>query len=233
MGALCCCFHVPDVQNNTGLDNSSSDDCLCPNCFFQNFINKHRHVFTRGQIRAISSSNQQASSLNSEMVLNYSSEVSESHDGPEPNAASSSYLEEQCIESSERQGKGTSRSRVQPEPVGHRDNKVDSKSVQGDRIVVSNCDAGSQRQNCGSESSLDDLSLAVKSTFANINPSPDDEDECPTCLEGVILCLLASLFLSCMFMHYGCMSTRRIRNESSPALLEQNDLERFLDKNVP
>ncbi|KAK4423668.1 hypothetical protein Salat_1949700 [Sesamum alatum] len=189
MGALCCCFHVPDVQNNTVLDNSSSDDCLCPKCFFQNFVNKHRSVFTRGQIRAISSSNQQASALNSEMVLNDSPEVSWSHDVAEANAASSRYLQEQCNESNQRQ------------------EKVNSKSVQGDRIVVSNCEAGSQRQNCGLESSLDVLSLGVESIFANINPAPDDEDVCPTCFEGVILCLLACLFLSCMFIHYGCSST--------------------------
>ncbi|KAL0446982.1 UNVERIFIED_CONTAM: hypothetical protein Slati_1826100 [Sesamum latifolium] len=97
------------------------------------------------------------------MVLNDSSEVSGSHDGAEPAAATSRYLEEQCNESSERQEKGTSCSRVQPEPVRQRDNKVNSKSVQGDRIVVSICEAGSQRQNCGSESSLDDLSLGAES----------------------------------------------------------------------
>ncbi|KAL2233491.1 UNVERIFIED_CONTAM: hypothetical protein Sindi_1529100, partial [Sesamum indicum] len=169
----------------------------------------HRNVLTRGQIRAISSSNQQAPALNSEMVLNDSPEVSESHDRAEPNAASSRYLEEQCNESSERQEKGTCCLRVQPEPVRQRDNKVNSKSLQGDRIVVSNSEARSQRQNCGSESCLDDLSFGVESIFANINPSPDDEDVCPTCLEGVILCLLAYLFLSCIFIHYGGTSTHR------------------------
>lgn len=122
------------------------------------------------------------------MVVNNSSDVCGSHDGAEPNPASSRYLQlEQCSELRGRQDKGTGRSRVQPERVRQSDIQVNPISVQGDRIVVSNYEVGSQKQDY--ESSVDVLSMGVESIFANGNPSPDDEDVCPTCLEGVVLCL--------------------------------------------
>ncbi|KAL3830600.1 hypothetical protein ACJIZ3_019402 [Penstemon smallii] len=65
MGGLCSCFHVPDAQDNTGLNNSSSEKCYCPKCCFHKLMNKHGNVFGKQGTQVTSSSNQQAQQASS------------------------------------------------------------------------------------------------------------------------------------------------------------------------
>ncbi|KAI3452923.1 hypothetical protein Pfo_009586 [Paulownia fortunei] len=206
MGALCCCFHVPDVQDNTGSNNSSSNDCLCPKCFFQKFMNKHGNLFTRGQMRALSSPNQQAASSNSGVVFNNSSDASVSHDGAVPNNASSRHLQEQFNEANGRQEKGTCRSQVQPEPVGQSHIQGNPKSIEGDKIVVSNSEVG--------------LSSGMEGGIAYTFPLQDDEDVCPTCLEEYTQENPKIIAKCSHHYHLSCIYEWMERSENCPACRE-------------
>lgn len=149
---------------------------------------QHGNLFTRRQRQHISSPNQQASSLNSGLVfLSNSSDANGPHDGAFGNIDSF----RQYNGARGRQENGTRRSRVQPQPVEKSDVRVSPKSRQGDKM-------GPQEQR--SESSAKVLSSGVDG-IAYTFPSPGDEDECPTCLEGMFIVLRLGLSLSLMHVH--------------------------------
>ncbi|PIN03148.1 hypothetical protein CDL12_24329 [Handroanthus impetiginosus] len=180
MGAVCCCFRVPDESNNTSTDNSCPNDCLCPKCFFQKLFNKSRNIFARRQTLAISSRSPQPSTSDSEVVFTSLSDATASHYDSRTNTASSRHVQ-QHNEASQRPEKGASSSRVQPEPIGQHDIRVNLKSIQKDKVVVSKQNIRSQKQN--PESSEKVLSTGVDLGNLYTFPSLDEEDVCPTCLE--------------------------------------------------
>ncbi|KAL8549249.1 hypothetical protein ACS0TY_008194 [Phlomoides rotata] len=86
MGSLSSCFRVPDVQDHPASNNSvRSQSCFGHKCLFQWFRNKHGRIFRLGQMRGVSSPNdQQLSCSNSGLVSNNSSDAAS--DGAQGNA---------------------------------------------------------------------------------------------------------------------------------------------------
>ncbi|KAL2546610.1 RING/U-box superfamily protein [Forsythia ovata] len=179
MSSICCCFHVPDEEDNAG-SNTRNQDCSCPKCCIQNLMNKYRNLFTGGGSHAAALDNQQAAPSNSEAVFDISSNSSPSHDRALLNSGNSGYLQVQQDTVMRLEDKVISQSQVAPEPFRQTDVRGKLKLLQHNIDESYNETASTKYQ---SESSLKVLSSRVESGIDYEFSSPDDEDVCPTCLE--------------------------------------------------
>lgn len=87
-----------------------------------------------------------------------------------------------------RQDKSTSQSRVEPEPVGDADVEITQRLLQAaDKLIKLDCEGGC-KEYCP-ESPEKENSSKMKTGFLYAVSSSEDEDVCPTCLEGSLCCL--------------------------------------------
>ncbi|KAA8532872.1 hypothetical protein F0562_033011 [Nyssa sinensis] len=181
MGSICCCFQVPDVEENVDSNGSHNGNCICPSCFIQSLMNKYGALFGRGEMHDIPSSIQGAGSLSSTMAPNnMPPETNGSRGGRLPNNANSQNFQLQQNGVVMRHEKGTGHSHLEPEPLRRSNVQISSKLLSGlDNLTGSYCEGGSKK--CISESSVKVLLAKMESEV--FCPSSEDEDVCPTCLE--------------------------------------------------
>lgn len=141
---------------------------------------QHAHVFItqgQGQRNEAPSPNQhQAPASNPALVLNNALALSVPHGEDVASTAGSGGRE--------REGSGSqSQLQLQPQPVGETEVRVDTKSLQGVKVVLYPNPVGSEVQR------IKTYAKALTSDaggFGYMFPSSNYEDECPTCLEGAV-----------------------------------------------
>ena len=136
-------------------------------------------------MHASSSSNHEAASSNSMVAVNNSSEASRAQNRPLPNSESPRHSQLQQDVPVRRHEKSSGHSRVEPEPFGESNVQANLKSLGGGNKPIGSCREGKSKE-CLSDSSLTILSAKGESRFPYFYGSSEDEDVCPTCLEGNI-----------------------------------------------
>ncbi|KAG6743019.1 hypothetical protein POTOM_053964 [Populus tomentosa] len=161
-------------------------------------------IFRRGQVHSLPSSIQGAASLTSSSLDNSLAEMYRSPPRPLPYDADPrcSRLQRDGLVS--RREKGSSHSHEESEPL-RSDNDADSESFStGDKWNASACEGGKEQR---SRSSLKLSSARATVGIGYVYSSSEEEDVCPTCLDGIILdlaligVLTMSLFLPTYFTH--------------------------------
>lgn len=172
MGAVCCCFPVPNIDGPEDENGSNHGNCLCLNCCIQSIRNKYGALFARGSGLPAPISNQQATSPDP-LVPTHSSAVTRTSDRTSqmnPNSGYSPVPQDVVIH---RHDKGSNHSRVEPEPVGDPEVQLMPRLLKiGDRLV-----------NKPSKSSVKDFSSSMHKGVGYDITFSEDEDVCPTCLE--------------------------------------------------
>ncbi|KAK6154973.1 hypothetical protein DH2020_009221 [Rehmannia glutinosa] len=182
MGAACCCLR-DECEDFANPNSSVYRNCICLRCFVQNFLHMYVSLFHREEEHALSLSTQATTSLSPMTSLDNSlADMYRSPPRPLPYDADPRYFRLQRGLVSRRE-KGSSHSNEETEPL--RTSEVDEQSESLSNKNKWNkftCDEESKEYN--SKSSLK-LSTAKTTTgFAHIYASSEDEDVCPTCLEG-------------------------------------------------
>ncbi|KAG8659657.1 hypothetical protein MANES_02G059500v8 [Manihot esculenta] len=181
MGAVCCCLHVEDFEDYMNPSNCLYRNCMCLSCFIQNFLHVYSSLFQRGEVHSVPSSIQGAASMTSTSLDNSLSDMYHSPPRPLPYDADPRYFRVQRDGLVSRREKGSSHSHEESEPL-RSDNDADSESLSAtDKWNASACEEGSKEQRA--RSSLK-LSSATSVGVGYIYTSTEDEDVCPTCLEG-------------------------------------------------
>ncbi|KAK4409805.1 E3 ubiquitin-protein ligase [Sesamum angolense] len=186
MGAACCCLR-DDWEEFANPNTSIYRNCICLHCFIQNFVHVYASLFHRGEERALPSSTQGTASLSSTASLDNSlADMYRSPPRPLPYDADPRYFRLQRDGLVSRREKGSSHSHEETEPLRTAEVEEESESVSSkNKWNKFTCEEESKEFN--SRSSLK-LSTAKPTTgFAHIYTSSEDEDVCPTCLEGGIL----------------------------------------------
>ncbi|KAL0461557.1 UNVERIFIED_CONTAM: E3 ubiquitin-protein ligase [Sesamum latifolium] len=183
MGAACCCLR-DDWEEFANPNSSIYRNCICLHCFIQNFVHVYASLFHRGEERALPSSTQGTASLSSTASLDNSlADMYRSPPRPLPYDADPRYFRLQRDGLVSRREKGSSHSHEETEPLRTAEAEEESESVSSkNKWNKFTCEEESKEFN--SRSSLK-LSTAKPTTgFAHIYTSSEDEDVCPTCLEG-------------------------------------------------
>ncbi|KAB5516505.1 hypothetical protein DKX38_027153 [Salix brachista] len=195
MGSVCCCLHADDFEDYMNPETSVYRNCICLNSFVQNFVYVYTSIFRRGQVHSVPSSIQGAASLTSSSSLDNSlAEMYRSPPLPLP------YDDPRCLRFQRdglvsRREKGSSHAHDESEPL-RSDNDADSESFStGDKWNASACEGGKEQR---SRSSLKLSSAKATVGIGYVYSSSEEEDSCPTCLDGV---LTMSLFLPTYFTH--------------------------------
>ncbi|OIS95895.1 PREDICTED: E3 ubiquitin-protein ligase At3g02290-like [Nicotiana attenuata] len=182
MGSVCCCFTVSDVGDNAAVSNDQNhSSCQCFSCCFQNILNTCGAVFGRAQETAVTSANQGPSSSTVVVTNNSSCNTISSQGRVLPNNVAPRQPQVQQQVALGRQDKGTSHSRVEPEPVGNADVEITQRLLQADKLIKSDCEGGC-KEGCPESPEKENLSK-LETGFQYAVSSSEDEDVCPTCLE--------------------------------------------------
>lgn len=139
MGSVCCCFNVPDVGGNAAPNDQNHSSCKCFSCCFQNLIHKCGTIFGQAQETARTSANQGLSSSTAVVSTNSSCNTIRSQDRGLPNSAAPRQLQMQEDVAFRRQDKGTTHSRVEPEPDIDVDIEITQKLLKADKLLKSEC----------------------------------------------------------------------------------------------
>ncbi|KAG6424017.1 hypothetical protein SASPL_114426 [Salvia splendens] len=186
MGAACCCIR-DDWDDFANPNNSIYRNCLCPHCFVQNFLYLYASLFHRGEERTLPLSSQGTASLSSSASIDNSlPDMFRPPPRPLPYDADPRYFRLQRDGLVSRKEKGSSHAHEETEPL--RSNEVDEESESVTTKSKWNeftCEEASKEYS--SKSSLKPSTAKPATGFAHIYTSSEDEDVCPTCLEGKIV----------------------------------------------
>ncbi|KAM7278823.1 hypothetical protein ACFE04_005957 [Oxalis oulophora] len=183
MGAVCCCLRPEDVDDYMNPNNSMYRNCTCMSCFLQNFLHAYTSLFRRGEVHSVPSSIQGAASMNSATSLDNSlADMYRSPPRPLPYDFDPRYFRLQCDGRVERREKGSSHLHEEEEPL-RANNDEDSETMsRGEKLNDSACEEISKEQH--SRSSLKLSSAKGATGLGYFYFSSEEEDVCPTCLEG-------------------------------------------------
>lgn len=152
------------------------------------FLNllQYTSLFRRSEVHSLPSSIQGAASLSSTTSLDNSlADMYRSPPRPLPYDADPRFFRLQRDGLISRREKGTSHSHDESEPL-RSDTDADSESLStADKWNESVCEDGSKEHR--SKSSLKLLVTKTTTGVGNIYTSSEDEDACPTCLEGIFV----------------------------------------------
>ncbi|KAL6961119.1 hypothetical protein U1Q18_038881, partial [Sarracenia purpurea var. burkii] len=140
-------------------------------------------LFRRGEEHAVPSTIQGTASLTSTASFDNSlSDMYRSPPRPLPYDADPQYFRLQRDGLVSRREKGSSHLQEEAEPL-RSDTDVDSEALNtGDKWNQSTCEEGSKEYN--TKTSLKLSTTKTATGYAHIYSSSEDEDFCPTCLEG-------------------------------------------------
>ncbi|KAI9120659.1 hypothetical protein K1719_007692 [Acacia pycnantha] len=176
MGSVCCCLSADEFEDYVNRNSSVYRNCVCLNCFLQNFQNVYTAIFHRGEVHSLPSSIQGAASMTSTASLDNSlSDMYHSPPRPLPYDVDPRHFR------FSRHDKGSSHLNEESEPLrGDVDGDQESLSS-GGKWNESSCEVASKEYK---SKSLVRLSSAKYTTGAGlVYASEEEEDVCPTCLE--------------------------------------------------
>ncbi|GAV83224.1 zf-RING_2 domain-containing protein [Cephalotus follicularis] len=215
MGSVCCCLHAEDFEDYMNPNSSVYRNCMCLNCFIQNFLNVYNSLFQREEVHSVPSSIQGATSITSSASLDNSlSDMFRSPPRPLPYDADPRYSRLQRDGLFSRREKGSSHLQEESEPL-RSDNDADSETMNtGGKWNDPACEEGSKEQN--SKSSLK-LSLAKATPgIGHVYLSAEEEDVCPTCLEEYTPENPKIMTKCSHHFHLGCIYEWMERSDSCP-----------------
>ncbi|XP_042502185.1 E3 ubiquitin-protein ligase At3g02290-like isoform X2 [Macadamia integrifolia] len=177
MGSVCCCLQVEDFEEYVNPNSSVYRNCICLRCFVRNFLNAYTALFRRGEMHAIPSSIQGATSLTSTSSIDNSlSDMYRSPPRPLPCDADPRRFRTQRDGLVSRREKGSSHSHEETEPLRASDTDAEQESLSaGDKWNESDCDGGSKERR--SESSLKHSLAKVMGGVGIYYRKPQDNDK--------------------------------------------------------
>uniref|UniRef100_A0A2N9EHU7 Uncharacterized protein n=1 Tax=Fagus sylvatica TaxID=28930 RepID=A0A2N9EHU7_FAGSY len=178
MGSVCCCFPVKDPGEI--LDGSSHENNIPPNSLIHNFLDKYTAFFSNAQMDALPSSHQEAAS----------STPNRAPENPEPEsilAPPRTLAFDSDLRYDNVQRDGIVRALNKSAGVLQICSALRGGSVHIGQELVTESNCGEESKKCHSESPRKFSSENRKAGYLYDCPSPDDEDVCPTCLEGLLL----------------------------------------------
>lgn len=186
-------------------------NCICLNCFLQNFHHVYTSLFGR-EVPALPSSVQSAAAMTQTPSTDNSlSDLYRSPPRPLPYDADPRYLRLQRHLVSRRE-KGSSHSHEESEPLRRSDIDADSDSVvTGDKWTGYEDVSKELRK-----SSVKLSSRKSASDIANAYSSSEDEDVCPTCLEEYTSENPKIMTKCSHHFHLGCIYEWMERSEKCP-----------------
>ncbi|XP_042502184.1 E3 ubiquitin-protein ligase At3g02290-like isoform X1 [Macadamia integrifolia] len=216
MGSVCCCLQVEDFEEYVNPNSSVYRNCICLRCFVRNFLNAYTALFRRGEMHAIPSSIQGATSLTSTSSIDNSlSDMYRSPPRPLPCDADPRRFRTQRDGLVSRREKGSSHSHEETEPLRASDTDAEQESLSaGDKWNESDCDGGSKERR--SESSLKHSLAKVMGGVGYVYSSAEDEDFCPTCLEEYTTENPKIMTKCSHHFHLGCIYEWMERSDSCP-----------------
>lgn len=209
MGSVCCCLSTDELEDYVNRNNSAYGNCVCLNCFVQNFLNAYTAIFRRGEVHSLPSSIQGAASMTSAASLDNSlSDMYHSPPRPLP------YDVDPRRFRSSRPDKGSSHLNEESEPLrGDVDGDQESLSS-GGKWNESSCEDASKEYK--SKSSVR-LSSANNTTRAGlVYASSEEDDVCPTCLEEYTEENPRILTKCSHHFHLSCIYEWKERSENCP-----------------
>ncbi|KAJ0099394.1 hypothetical protein Patl1_21633 [Pistacia atlantica] len=215
MGSVCCCLSVEDLEDYLNPNSSVYRNCMCLNCFVQNFVHVYTSLFRRGEVHSVPSSIQGAASMTSAASLDNSlSDMYRSPPRPLPYDADPRYFRLQHDGLVSRREKGSSQFHEESEPL-RSDNDADSESLSvGDKWNDSSCEDGSKEYH--SKSSLKLSSTKATPGIGYIYSPSEEEDVCPTCLEEYTPENPKIVTKCSHHFHLGCIYEWMERSENCP-----------------
>ncbi|KAG6777576.1 hypothetical protein POTOM_017401 [Populus tomentosa] len=224
MGSVCCCLRAEDFEDYMNPENSVYRNCMCLGCFVQNFLHVYTSIFQRGQLHSVPSSIQGAASLTSSSSLDNSlADMYRSPPRPLPYDADPRCIRLQRDGLVSTRDKASSHSHEESEPL-RSDSDVDSESFStGDKWNVSACEDGGKEQRSRSSLKLSSAKATVGNGY--VYSSSEEEDVCPTCLDGKILDLALieytqenpKIMTKCSHhFHLGCIYEWMERSDGCP-----------------
>ncbi|XP_060215064.1 E3 ubiquitin-protein ligase At3g02290-like [Lycium barbarum] len=216
MGSVCCCFNVPDAGENAASNGQNHSFCQCFSCCFQNLINKCGTIFGQAQETAGTSASQGPSSSTNVVGVNSSFNTirSQQDRGLPISTASRQPQMQQQDATLRRHDKGTSHSRVEPEPDIDADVEITQKLLGKGKLLKSDCEGGSKE--CRPESPPKDYSSKIVTGVQYEVSSSEDEDVCPTCLEEYTPENPKISTKCCHHYHLSCIYEWQMRSEKCP-----------------
>ncbi|XP_054793868.1 E3 ubiquitin-protein ligase At3g02290-like [Prosopis cineraria] len=181
MGSVCCCLRADQFEDYVNRNGSVYRNCVCLNCFLQNFLNAYSAIFRRGEVHSLPSSIQGAASMTSAASLDNSlSDMYHSPPRPLPYDVDPRHFRSRHLFVS-RHDKGSSHLNEESEPLrGAVDGDQESLNS-GGKWNGSTCEDASQEYR--SKSSVRFSSAKYATGAGLVYASFEDEDLCPTCLE--------------------------------------------------
>lgn len=214
MGAVCSCLHVEDFEDYVNRNSSIYRNCMCLNCFLQNFFHLYYSLFRRGDVQAIPSSIQGASSSSVASTDNSLADMYRSPPRPLPYDADPRYYRMQRDGLFSRREKGSSHSHDESEPLRRSDIDADHESLStGHKWNESACEDGSKENRKSSVKLSSAKSTTVMGYFYS---SSEDEDVCPTCLEEYTEENPKIVTKCSHHFHLGCIYEWMERSENCP-----------------
>ncbi|XP_047314770.1 E3 ubiquitin-protein ligase At3g02290-like [Impatiens glandulifera] len=217
MGSVCCCLHE-DWEDYANPNSTVYRNCLCLQCFLQNFMHMYSSISSRrGEEHAMSSSSQGTTSLTSPSSLDESfANLYQNPPRPLPYDVDPRYF---CLQRDRLMEKGSSHTQEETEPL-RRDNNSDADSGclnSGNKWnECTTCDEEVSKE-YSSRNSLKLMSAAKMVTgYAHIYSNSDDEDVCPTCLEEYTTENPKIVTKCSHHFHLGCIYEWMERSENCP-----------------
>ncbi|XP_077215402.1 E3 ubiquitin-protein ligase At3g02290-like isoform X2 [Tasmannia lanceolata] len=214
MGAVCCCLHVDDLEENVHPNNPIHTHCLCLNCFVQPFLHAYNSLFHRGGVHALPSSNSATSPLASSAVT-ASRDSSPSATYRAPPRPLPFDVDPRCSRGLvSRHEKASGHFHEESEPL-RRNSHASVESVNAvDKQIGYDYEGGSKVYR--SESSMKNQSMKFMSEESYILTSSEDEDVCPTCLEEYTSENPKIMTQCSHHYHLGCIYEWMERSETCP-----------------
>ncbi|XP_033142896.1 E3 ubiquitin-protein ligase At3g02290 isoform X2 [Brassica rapa] len=185
MGCVSSCFQVEDYEeDHTNPSSSVNRNCPCPRCLVNNLLNLYISLFRRGETPRSLPSSLQATTVS---ITSYDNFIS-STPWPLPYDSDPGYFHSRRDSLVSRRDKGSSHSHEEAEPLRSDADDEDSESFLVERSRWAN------KLTISGEDSREDFSKSTRRILksktimeagSNQGVYDDDEDVCPTCLEGI------------------------------------------------
>ncbi|CAA2959036.1 E3 ubiquitin- ligase At3g02290-like [Olea europaea subsp. europaea] len=182
MDTVCCCLRG-GFEDFAHSNSSICANFICIRCFIQNFLHLYTSLFYREEEQEIALSTQGTSLSSAASLDNSLVDMYHAPPRPLPYDADPRYLHLQRDGMISGREKGSSQSREETEPLRRSEIDEDSESLSStNKLKEFTCEVGPKECDLKSKRRIS----ITKTTrgFAHINTSSEDEDVCPTCLEG-------------------------------------------------
>lgn len=219
MGALLCCFRVPDVDGQEAQAAGVHTNCICHRCLAQSLENLYNLVLQRGQVQAAIQSEQGPAPSASAFVVEDSSITRTYRAPPRPlpyDDPRCSGLHHQRVRLGSSYDKASSHLQEESDPLRRSCDDADVETT-GKKGKWNESDFEGESKLRYTESSLNLSKKVTDGDEYSFHSSEDeDEDVCPTCLEEYVS-ENPRIILQCSHhFHLSCIYEWMERSEACP-----------------